>query len=172
MRRIIAAGLAAAGLLLAGCTSSPGTGQASGMSPTGAGSHRQGVVGPPGVQAAGILRLGLAETAADAPALVGWQLGFFGRNLGKATLEPVPFTTTAAEVTALKDGQLDAAYLDPIAALQAWQTSPATPIKIIAGATSGGAELIVTSHITTPCLLYTSDAADDLLCVDLGGRRI
>ena len=26
-------------------------------------------------------------------------------------------------------------------------------------------------HVTT-CLLYTSDAADDLLCVDLGGRRI
>ena len=24
----------------------------------------------------------------------------------------------------------------------------------------------------TPCLLYTSDAADDLLCVDLGGRRL
>ena len=23
-----------------------------------------------------------------------------------------------------------------------------------------------------PCLLYTSDAADDLLCVDLGGRRM
>src|SRR5450756_1797222 len=30
------------------------------------------------------------------------------------------------------------------------------------------------SVIVTPasiCLLYTSDAADDLLCVDLGGRR-
>ena len=26
-------------------------------------------------------------------------------------------------------------------------------------------------HFKT-CLLYTSDAADDLLCVDLGGRRI
>ena len=25
---------------------------------------------------------------------------------------------------------------------------------------------------STVCLLYTSDAADDLLCVDLGGRRI
>ena len=24
---------------------------------------------------------------------------------------------------------------------------------------------------TLTCLLYTSDAADDLLCVDLGGRR-
>ena len=27
----------------------------------------------------------------------------------------------------------------------------------------------ITNHT---CLLYTSDAADDLLCVDLGGRRI
>ena len=25
---------------------------------------------------------------------------------------------------------------------------------------------------SSTCLLYTSDAADDLLCVDLGGRRI
>ena len=28
------------------------------------------------------------------------------------------------------------------------------------------------SALLRPCLLYTSDAADDLLCVDLGGRRI
>src|SRR5680860_1924483 len=29
------------------------------------------------------------------------------------------------------------------------------------------------SSVRSPiCLLYTSDAADDLLCVDLGGRRI
>ena len=27
-------------------------------------------------------------------------------------------------------------------------------------------------HRVDLCLLYTSDAADDLLCVDLGGRRI
>src|SRR5450756_3221113 len=27
-------------------------------------------------------------------------------------------------------------------------------------------------QIDMSCLLYTSDAADDLLCVDLGGRRI
>ena len=26
--------------------------------------------------------------------------------------------------------------------------------------------------LSSLCLLYTSDAADDLLCVDLGGRRI
>src|SRR5428012_25137 len=29
-----------------------------------------------------------------------------------------------------------------------------------------------TSPRSAGCLLYTSDAADDLLCVDLGGRRI
>ena len=28
------------------------------------------------------------------------------------------------------------------------------------------------SILSINCLLYTSDAADDLLCVDLGGRRI
>ena len=27
-------------------------------------------------------------------------------------------------------------------------------------------------HYTGTCLLYTSDAADDMQCVDLGGRRI
>ena len=31
---------------------------------------------------------------------------------------------------------------------------------------------ILLEDINKSCLLYTSDAADDLLCVDLGGRRI
>ena len=33
-------------------------------------------------------------------------------------------------------------------------------------------EIIAIEDIFKTCLLYTSDAADDLLCVDLGGRRI
>ena len=36
-------------------------------------------------------------------------------------------------------------------------------------------DLLAVLHQVLPggdCLLYTSDAADDLLCVDLGGRRI
>ena len=32
--------------------------------------------------------------------------------------------------------------------------------------------LVISSAWANSCLLYTSDAADDLLCVDLGGRRI
>ena len=31
---------------------------------------------------------------------------------------------------------------------------------------------MASATLTKPCLLYTSDAADDLLCVDLGGRRL
>ena len=31
---------------------------------------------------------------------------------------------------------------------------------------------IAAEYQSDACLLYTSDAADDLLCVDLGGRRI
>ena len=30
----------------------------------------------------------------------------------------------------------------------------------------------IIAKVLNTCLLYTSDAADDLLCVDLGGRRI
>ncbi|GAB5803529.1 hypothetical protein JMUB7527_28660 [Staphylococcus aureus] len=35
--------------------------------------------------------------------------------------------------------------------------------------TASGLSFLVSSET---CLLYTSDAADDMQCVDLGGRRI
>src|SRR5450756_907951 len=44
-------------------------------------------------------------------------------------------------------------------------TEPAGGEDQLAGGTSP-------AHLQRNCLLYTSDAADDLLCVDLGGRRI
>src|SRR5659263_258509 len=37
---------------------------------------------------------------------------------------------------------------------------------------SGAGSITITTKKYDDCLLYTSDAADDLLCVDLGGRRI
>ena len=54
---------------------------------------------------------------------------------------------------------------------------PATQRGFRAGRTSAGG-LVLHSVLVQAltrlmgCLLYTSDAADDLLCVDLGGRRI
>src|SRR5450756_1313089 len=42
----------------------------------------------------------------------------------------------------------------------------------LASGTMGVVAPISSLGALVPCLLYTSDAADDLLCVDLGGRRI
>src|SRR5450756_3254861 len=46
-----------------------------------------------------------------------------------------------------------------------------TPVKTLGSFPDGQDGANVQAVIKT-CLLYTSDAADDLLCVDLGGRRI
>src|SRR5680860_1787124 len=53
-------------------------------------------------------------------------------------------------------------------------TSPSTPSSANQGAleNSISKKSMVCLSIERTCLLYTSDAADDLLCVDLGGRRI
>ena len=40
------------------------------------------------------------------------------------------------------------------------------------GVTPGSIDRDVVASLSETCLLYTSDAADDLLCVDLGGSRI
>src|SRR5450756_2713573 len=51
---------------------------------------------------------------------------------------------------------------------------PAVPAVLLADDESqfGCACRVVDIKQCAVCLLYTSDAADDLLCVDLGGRRI
>ena len=54
---------------------------------------------------------------------------------------------------------------DAVAALKA-SLKPVAYVKRDGKFSSMDAALLV------PCLLYTSDAADDMQCVDLGGRRI
>jgi NitT/TauT family transport system substrate-binding protein len=100
------------------------------------------------VSETGTLRLGYTFNLADAPALAGLQLGYFTASLPGVAVDPAPFASNAAEVAALEHGQLDAAYIDPVAAVAAWQSAPGQ-IKIIAGAASGGAELVVRTGITS-----------------------
>src|SRR5680860_1646831 len=50
-------------------------------------------------------------------------------------------------------------------AFQAIRRNPRTMLATAAA-------VITVIALVDVCLLYTSDAADDLLCVDLGGRRI
>jgi NitT/TauT family transport system substrate-binding protein len=133
MKRVLA-GLTAAGLTLlaAGCASS---------------SASSGSGGAPAAHVT--LRLGFLENITHASALVGVKQGFFTKNLGKnVTLKLYPFSTGTEEATALLAGQLDAAYVGPNPAIKAWQQSSGSLIKVISGAASGGAELVVRSGIT------------------------
>lgn len=128
MRRVVAAACMAAMVLLGGCSSSSSS--TISYAPT------------------GLLRLGFTLDLADAPALTGLQMGYFQADLSRVTFQPVEFTSNAAEIEALERGQLDAAYMDPVAAVAAWQSRPGL-IKVISGSASGGAELVVRSGIST-----------------------
>jgi NitT/TauT family transport system substrate-binding protein len=136
MRRILAAGAAVAITLLAvGCSSSGTPGSAGDAS---------GKV---------VLRLGFLENITHAPALIGVKEGFFTKNLGSGvTLELKPYSTGTEEATALLAGQLDAAYVGPNPAIKVYQNQ-ASLIRVISGAASGGAELVVKKSITSPAQL-------------------
>ena len=138
-RALIAAGVAAATLLAAGCGSSSSS-DSSGGSSTAA--------------APVTLRLGFLENITHASALVGIKEGFFTKDLGQnVTLKFYPFSTGTEEATALLAGQLDAAYVGPNPAIKAWQTSDGKLIRVISGAASGGAALVVKKSITAPSQL-------------------
>jgi NitT/TauT family transport system substrate-binding protein len=100
------------------------------------------------------LRLGFLENITHASALIGIKEGFFTKDLGKnVTLKLYPFSTGTQEATALLAGQLDAAYVGPNPAIESWQKSDGALIKVISGAASGGAELVVSKKITTAAQL-------------------
>src|SRR6266568_5303216 len=155
-RALTAAGVAAVtALAAAGCASS-----------SAASSSGSGSVGDPVV-----LRLGFLTNITHAPALIGIEKGIFAKDLGaNVKLEFKPFSTGTEEGTALLAGQLDAAYVGPNPAIKAWQTSSGKLIKVISGAASGGAALVVKKGITsqaqlkgqklaTPSLGNTQDVA-------------
>ena len=160
MRRVTAAAIAGAAMLLAaGCSSS-----SAGTTSSGSGS---GNADPAPVT----VRLGFLENITHASALVALKEGFFTKNLGSAgTLKPTAFSTGTEETTAILAGQLDAAYVGPNPAINAWQKSGGTAIKIVSGAATGGASVVVAKGITsaaqlkgktlaTPSLGNTQDVA-------------
>jgi NitT/TauT family transport system substrate-binding protein len=96
------------------------------------------------------LRLGYFPNLTHATALVGLKEGIFARALGPdVTLRTSSFNAGPAEVQALFAGALDAAYLGPNAAVNAFTQSNGSAIVVISGATSGGAELVVKPSITS-----------------------
>lgn len=104
--------------------------------------------GPPGPATA--LRLGVFPNLTHATALVGLARGFYAHRLGTTRLRTQVFDAGPAAVEALFSEDLDAAYLGPSPAVNAWAQSHGQAIRIVAGATSGGASLVVRAGITRP----------------------
>jgi NitT/TauT family transport system substrate-binding protein len=161
MRSILAGAAAVVGgtLLVAGCSSggssssaADGTGSAAASSPV-------------------TVRLGYLANITHAPALIAAKNGYFTKELGSAgTVKTSTFTSGTQETTAILAGQLDAAYVGPNPAINAWQKSNGTAIKIVSGAATGGASIVVKPSVTsasqlkgqsvaTPSLGNTQDVA-------------
>ncbi|MEZ0053082.1 NitT/TauT family transport system substrate-binding protein [Mycobacterium sp. MAA66] len=110
------------------------------------------------------LRLGYLTRITHASALVGIADGLFAQKLGPAVkLTAQPFSQGTEEVTALLSGQLDAAYVGPNPAFNAWQKSGGTAIKIVSGSASGGTSMVVKPDIHSAEDLRGKTVADPAL---------
>jgi len=165
MRRILAGVAAVAGgaLLVAGC-SSAGSGSSSSSSGSTSSSSAAG-------SAPVTVRLGYLANITHAPALIAVKNGYFSKELGSAgSVKTTVFSSGTQETTAILSGQIDAAYVGPNPAINAWQKSGGTAIKIVSGAATGGASIVVKPSISsvaqlkgqslaTPSLGNTQDVA-------------
>jgi NitT/TauT family transport system substrate-binding protein len=98
-------------------------------------------------QGASTIRLGYFPNVTHASALVGVEGGLFQEKLGKTQLETSTFNAGPQVVEALNSGALDASYIGPNPAINAFAQSGGEAIRIISGATSGGAFLVVEPDI-------------------------
>ncbi len=172
MRAFLAgtAALVGGALLIAGCSSSSSssssaTGGSTSSSSSSSSSSSAAAAAPVTV------RLGLLANITHAPALIALKAGYFKTALGSAgSVTPTVFSSGTQETTAILAGQLDAAYVGPNPAINAWQKSSGSAIKIISGVATGGASIVVKSSIgsaaalkgqsiATPSLGNTQDVA-------------
>ena len=145
---VLAAALAAVALLAAAC------GQSSAAAAKDEGPAKE-------------LRLGYFANVTHAPALVGVSKGLFAKELGSTRLSTQVFNAGPAAIEALNAGAIDAAYLGPNPAINGYVQSDGEALRIIAGATSGGAQLVVRPGITSAAQLKGKNLATP----QLGGTQ-
>jgi NitT/TauT family transport system substrate-binding protein len=130
-RGVAAMGLIALGLAVSGCPSSNKNG-GEGAGPSAAGPTT--------------VRLAFFPNITHAAALVGTGNGSFQKALGDGVkIEEQSFNAGPAEIEALFAGQVDIGYIGPGPALNGFLKSRGKALRIIAGASSGGAALVVRS---------------------------
>ncbi len=97
------------------------------------------------------LRLGYFPNVTHATALVGVGKGIFAQALGpNVTLKTAIFNAGPAEIEALFADAIDAGYIGPNPAVNGFVKSNGQALRIVSGATSGGAFLVVKRDINSP----------------------
>jgi NitT/TauT family transport system substrate-binding protein len=96
------------------------------------------------------LRLGYFPNITHATALVGVENGIFAKALGdNVTLKTSTFNAGNAAIEALNADAIDASYLGPNPAINSFVKSKGESLRIVSGATSGGAFFIVKPDINS-----------------------
>jgi NitT/TauT family transport system substrate-binding protein len=113
------------------------------------------------------VHVGYFANVTHAPALVAVGGGYFEKELGDTKLSTEVFNAGPAELEALNAGAIDVAFIGPSPAINGFVKSQGKALKIVAGAASGGASLVVRDGIDTPADL----AGTKIASPQLGGTQ-
>ena len=113
------------------------------------------------------LRLGYFANVTHSPALVGVAGGQIEEALGDTELSTQVFNAGPAAIEALNAGAIDATFIGPNPAINNFVKSNGEAVRIIAGSTSGGAQLVVRDGIDTAADLQGTKIASP----QLGGTQ-
>jgi NitT/TauT family transport system substrate-binding protein len=120
-----------------------------------------------------VIRVGYFPNITHSQALVGMANGAFQKAMGEnVQIDPKIFNAGPTAIEALFAGELDMTYIGPNPAINGYVKSKGAALRIVAGATSGGAVLVVRAdagiksaadlagkRIATPELGNTQDVA-------------
>lgn len=138
--------------------------------------------GGPSAGREGVVRVGYFPNITHSQAIIGLARGDFARSLGSGiVIETTLFNAGPSVIEALYAGRIDIAYIGPNPAITGFVRSGGEALRIVAGATSGGAALVVRPNagvtelghmdgrrIATPQLGNTQDVALRNCLVGLG----
>jgi NitT/TauT family transport system substrate-binding protein len=106
------------------------------------GSDSTSASGPPAE-----VRLGYFPNLTHATGIVADKEGFFAKHLGKTKLKVSTFNAGPEAIEALKSGAIDATYVGPGPATNAFINSGGQALTVVAGAATGGTSLVVDPSI-------------------------
>lgn len=108
------------------------------------------------------IRIGYFANVTHSAALVALQKGYFEKNLPGVTIETAIFNAGPAAVEALKGDALDITFIGPNPSISGYATTDGELLRIVSGATSGGAQFIVQPDITEETLAGKNFATPQL----------